>query len=1236
MSGLGGHMPSGRARGGGGGVDAMRTRSFGSPSAAGVVAAAKAEVEDYESAMAGVSSRRPASDSSVHSRASRIPRLLSSHAGEAASPEPRRRLRERPRSAGRQRAGYDSATYGGHESRARGLDHDRARFGFRRPTRRSASALDGALPAEFGDDDAVTRGSDYGREDVSRRQRSFHRRRETYPATGRGDYSSFSVGAVPAEASAQLSALPDLHAYGGGRSRSGERTPPRRRSRRRSVSRSPSPDPLGSGGASPISSLSPLANARSTSEAAGGIGGLLATPPPRRSSSDSAHHKISSGGSRSGGIGIGSGARRHRTGGRERRRSHERRSSDADSRSDVDRSPSSIAEEAEGAAEGPTGAAPFVVEASVRAVSIDSPPAGLSRLTASGLSPPTQDSPNTLSSGSSTSRPPRPPPRDLLDTAEAGTTGEATDAAHTDELLADSKSSDEGDDAARKVAPAPSPPESVEAAQDAAGTKGVSSTRAADVAVSAPTPAPARAANPFAVGGARGSAPSAARVPGPVAPGAVGSGGPMPAAAFKFGLWNKFKPTARATKPLAVAGGGPAAADAPTPFKNPFARGASRTSVLTDESGHDDVASDAARARRRGDGRGEPRLMKSPAVAAAARDLLIQPDAATTPPPRAPAAAANGVAHPRRSSPSTRDATDVGPTAGLVAAAESELAAHAAAGAMQGRGGAGAGKTPSPPPRESPSPESKAEAAADREAAAAAAKEEPEKLLWQRGEPLGSGTFGTVYTAFNQTTGALFAVKCVKGDNASDARELQMEIRVMRRLRHPHIVRYLGAEREAGGINIFMELVPGGSVATLLKTYGALREPVVRRYTRQILLGVAYLHRRGVVHRDIKGGNVLVSDHGVAKLADFGCATKLLGVVTTSLDDSLRKIRGSVPWMAPEVIRQTGGGRLADIWSIGATVIEMATAARPWPNLSNNLAALFHVATSGRSPPIPDSLSEDGRDFIMRCCAPDPSKRWSADKLLSHPFVNERLCHCGCEGPAVADDLVAEVARLAGTFSLSVSMDSTRSLAPSTPGQAGGGIDDARASSARSGALSASSAVSSGGLGVADPARASQHSRRMVLTTSGPLHATGGGSDAASSGGGVSGATDTGGASSGRKPRVASAGPRPPPRLPPSGQRAGSAGRVRPQPHERRRSPEGLSLLAAAGDGDGSGGRRAPSPPGVGVSPEDAADAAEAEAAGSDLVARMLELSDSSELDDSEGKENGVVVGGSGEVEVEV
>jgi len=167
-----------------------------------------------------------------------------------------------------------------------------------------------------------------------------------------------------------------------------------------------------------------------------------------------------------------------------------------------------------------------------------------------------------------------------------------------------------------------------------------------------------------------------------------------------------------------------------------------------------------------------------------------------------------------------------------------------------------------------------------------------------------------------------------------------------------------------------------------------------RRFSCHILSGVQYLHSKGIIHRDIKGANILVdASCGVAKLADFGCSKQLLGIFTGSIEESMKAIRGSVPWMAPEVIKQSGHGRPADIWSIGATMIEMATGKPPWPEFSNNnFATLFHVATSTSPPPIPDHLSADCRHCIGMCLMINPMERLTAQQLIDDcQFISEEL-----------------------------------------------------------------------------------------------------------------------------------------------------------------------------------------------------------------------------------------------------
>merc|ERR1719401_1171248 len=135
-----------------------------------------------------------------------------------------------------------------------------------------------------------------------------------------------------------------------------------------------------------------------------------------------------------------------------------------------------------------------------------------------------------------------------------------------------------------------------------------------------------------------------------------------------------------------------------------------------------------------------------------------------------------------------------------------------------------------------------------------------------------------------------------------------------------------------------------------------------------------------VVHRDIKGANVLVGEDCRPKLADFGCSKRTDQTLTHTM-------RGSIPWMAPEVIAHSRYGRAADIWSFGCLVIEMATAETPWGSFDNLMAAMIKIGMSMEMPAMPEELSPSCRGFIKRCLQREPRKRLSATELLHEDFV---------------------------------------------------------------------------------------------------------------------------------------------------------------------------------------------------------------------------------------------------------
>lgn len=266
-------------------------------------------------------------------------------------------------------------------------------------------------------------------------------------------------------------------------------------------------------------------------------------------------------------------------------------------------------------------------------------------------------------------------------------------------------------------------------------------------------------------------------------------------------------------------------------------------------------------------------------------------------------------------------------------------------------------------------------------------------VAWVRGENLGRGSLGSVFKALDSRTGQIFAVKevCIDSKLGSDLKlkkALEGEVEIYRELQHPHIVSYLGHDEIGTSLYIYLEYMPGGSVAQVLSQYGAFDESLIRTHARGVLEGLEYLHTRHplVLHRDIKGANILVGLNGEVKLADFGCSKRTVDTMMQTRGMAV----GSVPWMAPEVIQQTGYGRRSDIWSFGCVIIEMATAKQPWGGaFDNHIAAAFRIMRSEATPQPPECLSEGCRDFIRQCTQRDKNLRPLASALLQHDFVRD-------------------------------------------------------------------------------------------------------------------------------------------------------------------------------------------------------------------------------------------------------
>ncbi|CCH44818.1 hypothetical protein BN7_4387 [Wickerhamomyces ciferrii] len=267
-------------------------------------------------------------------------------------------------------------------------------------------------------------------------------------------------------------------------------------------------------------------------------------------------------------------------------------------------------------------------------------------------------------------------------------------------------------------------------------------------------------------------------------------------------------------------------------------------------------------------------------------------------------------------------------------------------------------------------------------------------IRWQKRKFIGGGTFGSVYSAINLDTGGVLAVKEIRFQDTQSIKQvvpsIKEEMTVLEMLNHPNIVQYYGVEVHRDKVNLFMEFCEGGSLAGLLEHGRIEDETVIQVYALQMFEGLAYLHEMGIVHRDIKPENILLDHNGIIKFVDFGAAKVIAKNSTKRQATRLNSMTGTPMYMSPEVITGNNTSRYGavDVWSLGCCVLEMSTGRRPWANLDNEWAIMYHIA-AGHLPQFPakDQLSEAGMKFLWKCLQQDPNKRQTAVELLNDPWL---------------------------------------------------------------------------------------------------------------------------------------------------------------------------------------------------------------------------------------------------------
>ena len=288
---------------------------------------------------------------------------------------------------------------------------------------------------------------------------------------------------------------------------------------------------------------------------------------------------------------------------------------------------------------------------------------------------------------------------------------------------------------------------------------------------------------------------------------------------------------------------------------------------------------------------------------------------------------------------------------------------------------------------------------------------------WSRGECIGSGSGGSTFVCLMEEKENLgkCAVKQISFDGLvfdDIPSQMRAEVEALGICNHPKIVSFIGAEVSGNYLCIFMDLVEGESLANKIKREGRLKERECIKIAADILDALSFVHSRGVIHRDLKAGNVIIQKNGESILCDFGACAISEPIMSslhpigdtavipekipcefTKTDFYFNGVKGTPNWCAPEVLSGTSYGFNADVWSLGCLVVEIATGQIPWREFDNQLAAMYAILQSDKTPmdfiekKLLSSWSSLLRNYLKCCLIRDPVARWSANRLLKHPWI---------------------------------------------------------------------------------------------------------------------------------------------------------------------------------------------------------------------------------------------------------
>ncbi|KAK9895553.1 Pkinase-domain-containing protein [Cystobasidium minutum MCA 4210] len=248
---------------------------------------------------------------------------------------------------------------------------------------------------------------------------------------------------------------------------------------------------------------------------------------------------------------------------------------------------------------------------------------------------------------------------------------------------------------------------------------------------------------------------------------------------------------------------------------------------------------------------------------------------------------------------------------------------------------------------------------------------------------IGQGASGGVFTAYQVGTNQSVAIKQMNLEQQPKKDLIINEIVVMKQSRHDNIVNFIDSFLHKGDLWVVMEYMEGGSLTDVCTT-NIMTEGQIAAVSRETLEGIKHLHMNGVIHRDIKSDNVLLSMDGAIKLTDFGFCAQI-----QDANSKRTTMVGTPYWMAPEVVKRKAYGPKIDVWSCGIMAIEMMDGEPPYLH-ENPLRAIYLISTTG-TPKLkePERYSEVFRDYLARALCVSPEQRPSAAEILRHPFFNK-------------------------------------------------------------------------------------------------------------------------------------------------------------------------------------------------------------------------------------------------------